>query len=109
MNITILESLHNTPGISFHNSTIRASVNELIEVLGKPSSRTNDDQEKVNFVWNCKPDDGDVFTIYDCKEYKSISTDEQIEWHIGGYSKYQTENADDMVELLLNKSRLNKL
>jgi hypothetical protein len=107
--LKILESFHETPGTDFHNSTIRASVNELIEVLGEPSSRTNDSQENVNFVWYCKPDDCNVFTIYDWKEYRTISTDEQIEWHIDGFCKFKTEISADVVESLLKKSRLNKI
>ena len=106
MNITILESFKDThPGTDFHNSTIRASVNELIDALGEPSSRTNDGQENVNFVWNCKPDDGDIFTIYDWKEYRTISMDEQIEWRIDGFCKGKTEIEADTVKLLLKKSR----
>ena len=107
--LTILESFHKTPGTDFHNSTIRASVNELIEVLGEPSIRTNDGHEKINFLWYCKPDDGDVFTIYDWKKYRSISEDEQIDWHIDGFCKGKTEISANVVEPLLKKSRLNKL
>ena len=95
--------------ISFHDTTIRASVNELIATLGKPWDQSNNGQEKVNFEWDCKTEDGDVFTIYDWKEYRSISRDEQIHWHIGGHSKVQTSTIADKLELELNKSRLNKL
>ena len=109
MNITNLESLHYTQGTSFHDSTIRASVNELIEVLGKPCNQSNNGQDKVNFEWNCKTEDGEVFTIYDWKEYRSITEDEQIDWHIGGKSRCHTSTMADLVEILLNKSRLNKL
>ena len=39
-------------------------------------------------------DNGDVFTVYDWKEYRSIKTPyETIEWHIGGRSKQITEQA----------------
>ena len=90
-------------GTSFHNSTITASVNELIAALGEPQYQSNDGQDKVNFEWDCETEEGDVFTIYDWKEYRSISTDEQIEWHIGGNSGFQTSTAAEEVELLLNK------
>jgi len=89
-------------GTSFHNSTITASVNELIAALGEPQYQSNDGQDKVNFEWECETEEGDVFTIYDWKEYRSISTDEQIEWHIGGNSGYQTSIAAEEVEQLLN-------
>ena len=96
-------SNQNISGTSFHNSTIMASVNELIAALGEPQYQSNDGQDKVNFEWDCETEDGDVFTIYDWKEYRAISTDEQIEWHIGGNSGYQTSIAAEEVELLLNK------
>jgi hypothetical protein len=89
-------------GTSFHNSTIKASVNELIAAIGEPQYQSNDGQDKVNFEWDCETEDGDVFTIYDWKEYRSISKDEQIEWHIGGNSGFVTSTAVEEVELLLN-------
>jgi hypothetical protein len=91
-----------TSGTSFHNSVINASVNELIAVLGEPHYQSNDGQDKVNFEWDCETEDGDVFTIYDWKEYRSISKDESIEWHIGGNSGFVTSTAVEEVELLLN-------
>jgi hypothetical protein len=89
-------------GTSFHNSTITATVNELIAALGEPQYQSNDGQDKVNFEWDCETEDGDVFTIYDWKEYRRISKDEQIEWHIGGNSGFQTSTAAEEVEQLLN-------
>lgn len=89
-------------GTSFHNSTITASVNELIAALGEPQYQSNDGQDKVNFEWECETEEGDVFTIYDWKEYRSISTDEQIEWHIGGNSGFTTSTAVEELEQLLN-------
>ena len=109
MNRKNLGSFCNTTGTSFYNNTIRASVNELIEVIGEPCSQSkNDGQDKVNFEWNCEPDDDDVFTIYDWKEYRILSTDEQIEWHIGGKSKFHTSTMADGVEHLLDNLRLYK-
>ncbi len=93
----------NSNGTSFHNSTITASVNELIAALGKPQYQSNDGEDKVNFQWDCETDEGDVFTIYDWKEYRPISKNEQIEWHIGGKSRFVTFTAAEEVELLLNK------
>jgi hypothetical protein len=89
-------------GTSFHNSTITASVNELIKVLGEPQYQSNDGQDKVNFEWDCETEDGNVFTIYDWKEYRTISKNEQIEWHIGGNSGNVTSIAVDELEHLLN-------
>jgi hypothetical protein len=86
-------------GTSFHNSTIRASVNELIAALGEPQYQANNGQDKVNFEWTCETDGGDEFSIYDWKEYRRISKDEQIEWHIGGTSGFQTSIAAQEVKL----------
>ena len=71
-------------GTSFHNNTILASVNELTAVMGEPDYSPNDGEDKVNFEWEMETEDGDIFTVYDWKEYRSIGLDEQIEWHIGG-------------------------
>ena len=90
-----------TSGTSFHMTTIIASVNELISALGEPQYQGNYGNDKVNFEWYCETDEGDVFTIYDWKEYRSISKDEQIMFHIGGMSRSVTEQAKkELVKIL---------
>ena len=37
--------------------------------------------------------DGDVFTVYDWKEYRSLNENELIKWHIGGENRHVTERA----------------
>ena len=91
-----------TSGTSFHMTTIIASVNELISALGEPQYQGNYGNDKVNFEWNCETDEGDVFTIYDWKEYRSISKDEQIKWHIGGDNVSITSTAAVEIGFLLN-------
>lgn len=78
---------------SFHFITIRTTVNKLTEVLGEAQIIDNTGDDKVNFDWNCETEDGDVFTIYDWKEYRPIGLNEMIEFHIGGESKSITEQA----------------
>ena len=80
-------------GTSFHDSVIKCSVSTLKKVLGEPEYDGNDGQDKVNFEWTMETNDGDVFTVYDWKEYRSINEDEVIEWHIGGHTKSATEKA----------------
>ncbi len=87
-------------GTSFHNSVILASVNEIIEILGEPQYQSNDGEDKVNFEWDCETEEGDVFTIYDWKEYRPISKDEEIKWHIGGDSRLITSKALKELELM---------
>ena len=72
-------------GTSFYGVTFKASVQSLIDIFGEPYK--NIDEDKVNFEWNMENDEGDVFTIYDWKEYRTLDLNETIEWHIGSFSK----------------------
>ena len=76
----------NVDGTSFQDVTIKASVQDLTRALGEPDNN-NTGEDKVNFVWDLETEEGDVFTIYDWKEYRKIDLDEQIEWHIGSHSR----------------------
>mgnify|MGYP003658316002 CR=1 FL=1 len=69
-------------GTSFYDTVIESTVNEL----------------KVNFEWEMETSNGDVFTVYDWKEYRSLSGNEVVEWHIGGHSKRVTEQAKREIE-----------
>lgn len=86
-------------GTSFHKTTLKCSVNTLIEILGEPMYDGNDGEDKVNFEWEMETEDGDVFTVYDWKEYRPISKNEIIEWHIGGKSWLVTEKAKEEIFL----------
>ena len=85
-------------GTSFHSTVIEATVNELKQILGEPDYDGNDGEDKVNFTWEMETDNGDVFTVYDYKEYRSLPENEVIEWHIGGYNKDVTEQAKREIE-----------
>ena len=76
-----------TNGTSFHGVVIRASVNNLISILGEPTIQDNTGEDKVNFEWDCETDEGNVFTIYDWKEYRKLYLFEVIDWHIGAHSR----------------------
>jgi len=90
-----------TNGTSFHDVVIKASVNHLISVLGEPSYQNNTGEDKVNFEWDCETEDGDVFTIYDWKEYRELDLDELIEFHIGAHSKSVSNVAyDELIDSL---------
>lgn len=80
-------------GTSFHDTVLKCSVNDLIAILGEPTIEDNTGEDKVNFEWICETEAGDVFTIYDWKEYRRISKEETIEWHIGGMSRQVTDRA----------------
>jgi hypothetical protein len=80
-------------GTSFHNHTFTATVDDLRNVLGQPQFESNDGEDKNNFDWIMETEDGEVFTVYDWKEYRRLEEDEVIEWHIGGRSGLITEKA----------------
>lgn len=84
-------------GTSWHGSIVKASVNELTGILGDPSCSTNDGEDKTNFEWWMETTNGDVFTIYDWKEYRVLALDEPIEWHIGGHSPSVTRVVADLI------------
>ena len=87
-------------GTSFHDTVITTTVNELIRVLGDPSYEMGD---KSNFEWVCETIDGDIVTIYDWKEYRSIGEDEEIEFHLGGRNLITTLDGKDELLRLLEK------
>lgn len=89
-------------GTSFHGTVIKATVNDLIEVCGEADFADNDGEDKVNFEWEMENNNGNVFTIYDWKEYRPIAKDGLIEWHIGGRDLADTEQGKDELQQALN-------
>ena len=89
-------------GTSFHNDTFNASVADLRIICGIPVMEHNDGSDKVNFDWVMETEDGDVFTIYDWKEYRTLSEHENIEWHIGGENGNITSTALNEIADALN-------
>lgn len=81
---------HLVNGTSFHDVTIKTSINQLTKVLGEPSIQDNTGEDKVNVEWEVITDDGTVGTIYDWKEYRRLGGDDLIEFHIGGHNKSDT-------------------
>lgn len=80
-------------GTSFHDTVFICSVSTLRKVLGAPAIESNDGENKVNFEWFMETDNGDVFTVYDWKEYRTLNEFDPIEWHIGGHMAAVTEQA----------------
>ena len=94
-----MKTIKSTSGTSFYDVTFKASVNKLISIIGEPTMEDNTGEDKVNFDWHMENDGGDVFTIYDWKEYRELDKNEIIEWHIGAKSKSVSTVAK--VELLM--------
>lgn len=95
-----------TGGTSFHNTVIHCSVDTLYKVLGEPYYSGNDGTDKTNYDWDMETDDGEVFTVYDWKEYRPLDKHETIEWHIGGMSKRITDKAAREIETAINSQSL---
>lgn len=89
-------------GTSFHRHTFQASVEDIIAILGEPTCKDNTGEDKTNFEWIAETESGKVFTIYDWKEYRSISQTEEISWHIGGHSAMDTIEALQEIEKALH-------
>jgi len=89
-------------GGSFHDTTIKTTVNKLEQTIGQAQCIYNSGDDKVNYDWCCETEDGDVFTIYDWKEYRPIGSNEVIEFHIGGETKSITEQAKRELLTILN-------
>jgi len=90
-------------GTSFHDDVFNASVSDLRKILGEPAFDENTGEDKVNFDWTMETEDGEVFTVYDWKEYRILDEDEIIEWHIGGKSGIVTEKALNEIASALNE------
>ena len=91
------KTYQNTDGTSFHGTTIRASVNQLISAFGDPTMDSNWGDDKVNFEWEMETDEGEVFTIYDWKEGRPLRLDEYVVWHIGAKSKSISNTAEEEI------------
>jgi hypothetical protein len=88
-------------GTSFFDVKISATINQLTQILGKPTYDTPSGDGKAQKEWVCETSDGILFTIYDWKLYRSLENDEVITWHIGSHSlKNSIKSADEMNDLL---------
>lgn len=78
---------------SFHGHVIKCRLADLRTILGQPEYENNDGSDKVNFDWTMETESGLVFTVYDWKQYRRVSEEEIIAWHIGGKSEISTSLA----------------
>ncbi len=97
---------HLTNGTSFHGQVIEATVQELRDIFGEPDHEQNDGSDKSNFDWSGVTSDGQVFTVYDWKEYRKLPEHEVIEWHIGGHSMLATINAKLELQHVLSQTQI---
>lgn len=88
----------NVVGTSFHGVTIRSTVNKLEKALGKPTD--GDGGYKVNYGWDIKIlHEGSEFvaSVYDWKD-GHFTRDQEIDFHIGGFSKTEELIAKGYIE-----------
>ena len=71
--------------------------------MGEPNFECNDGSDKTNFEWVMETESGEVFTVYDWKEYKKLKENEIIEWHVGGHSESVTSQAVNEIADALNE------
>ena len=74
-------------GTAFWDTVIEAPYDVLVEKLGKPPITYLAD-EKIQYEWAFKDDQGRVVTVYDWKEYGNRRPSE---WHVGGHDRQATE------------------
>lgn len=80
-------------GTSFFDTTFIATPTQLRKILGKPEWEGNDGSDKVNMEWTMETEKGNVFTVYDWKNYRPLNENTRYEWYIGGENKNVTEAA----------------
>jgi len=91
-------------GTSFHGTYITTTPKKLKQLFSGSYSEWNDGEDKVNFEFILETKYGDVFTIYDWKEYRVIRQNEEVSFHIGGRNSSITEQALSEIEELMKLS-----
>ena len=103
-NFKPLQEIDRVSGSSFHQDVIFATPNELRHILGEPAYEQNDGTDKVNMEWYMQMNDGNMFTVYDYKEYRPLRPNERVEWHIGGHDRFSTHLAKTLLEEALQEA-----
>jgi hypothetical protein len=74
-------------GTSYYGVNVLLTPNQLVQILGEPTYDNNDGGDKVNLEWVCETSEGEVFTVYDWKEYKPLDYYREYEFHIGSFNE----------------------
>jgi hypothetical protein len=90
-------------GTSFFDTTIDATIEQMVAAIGPADCSDNGGGGKTNFDWARQTPSGTVFTVYDWKYYRRLRSKEIVNWHIGGFDKESTEQARRELERLLQK------
>lgn len=76
---------------------IKCTYDELVSLFGELHYDYQCRDEKVQYEWDIKFEDGNVASIYDWKEC-GMSKHDIIEWHVGGFDKKALWNVMDIIE-----------
>lgn len=71
----------NYTSTSFHDATVQATLETLINCFGEPADYGMGD--KVQYEWELQLEDGTCFTLYDWKNTRRIEPKTMVSWHIG--------------------------
>jgi hypothetical protein len=88
---------------SYHDVNINVTPKQLIDLCTKYDIKfhmCNDGEDKVNFDFEFETEDGLRFFVYDWKEYRSLSMNEIIEFHIGAKDR---STSNEAYEVLMNE------
>lgn len=91
----------NRAATQFFWDTVKSTVAELTKVFGEPEC-VGDCDDKSQYEWNLSYNEI-PFTIYDWKEYRTIDTNEKINWHIGARNQDESEMITKIVKEALKR------
>lgn len=88
-------------GTSYYFVSLQATPKQLVTLFPNSFEAENTGEDKVNFDFTLETEDGDVFTLYDWKEYRRLQANEVVEWHIGAKDRLVALKAKQEVTSLL--------
>ena len=86
---------------SYHDVNINVTPKQLIDLCTKYDIKfhmCNDGEDKVNFDFEFGTEDGLRFFVYDWKEYRSLSLNETVSFHIGAKDRSTSNKAYDILQ-----------
>ncbi len=84
-------TLQSIVGTGYFGDNLKMTPADLEKVFGKAQYMANTGTQKVNYEWRLEHQ-GEVFTIYDYKEYSPLVGGCTYEFHVGFKSKFAAEN-----------------
>jgi hypothetical protein len=95
-------------GTSSFYQTVETTIEKLIQAIGQPTydgrgKGYDADADKTQVEWDLETSTGEVISLYDYKEYKWLSNNEVVKFHIGSYNLEASVFAKTELENLLAK------